>query len=111
MAIFGIWSTFKTLQKVGVITDKSSLAEIGGWLMAAYLGTGQVRNDPKFYTDQDISSKDLIEAMGSGPMGGGITGLHAWWKRAKFDPATHPGLDPLGKNMYSYYILGSKSQA
>jgi len=110
MAIFGTWSNFKTLQKIGVITDKSSLAEIGGWLMAAYLGTGEARNDPKFYTDQDITAKELIDAL-KGPMGGGITGLHAWWKRAKNDPATHPGLDPLGKNMYSYYILGSKSQA
>lgn len=110
IVLFGTWSNFKTLQKIGVITDKTSPDELAGWLMAAYLGTGQARNDPKFYTASDITTKELIDAM-KGPMGGGITGLYAWWKRAKNDPATHPGLDPLGKNMYSYYILGSKTQA
>jgi hypothetical protein len=110
IALFGTWANFKTLQKIGLITDATPADEIGGWLMAAYLGTGQVRNDPKFYTAPDITTKELIDAM-KGPMGGGITGLYAWWKRAKNDPATHPGVDPLGKNMYSYYILGSKTQA
>jgi hypothetical protein len=110
IAIVGIWSLLKILRQVGVITDESSPAESAGWAMAAYLGTGETRDDPKFYRDKDITTRELIDAM-KGPMGGGVTGLYAWWKRAKNDPATHPGLDPLGKNLYSYYILGSKSQA
>jgi hypothetical protein len=104
-----IYSVFK---KDGLFTDQSTKSDIAGWLATTLLagGTGDTSVLPGYkYDTGPISSADLQKCT-SGPMGNRMVGLFAWWKRAGNDPTQAPGLDPLGKNSYSYFLIGSQSQ-
>jgi hypothetical protein len=104
--------TYTLYYKYGLFTDTTPKSEIAGW-MATWLlaGPGEFNKLPgkKFIYGNGITSAQLQTAI-SGPMGGGLAGLFAWWKLAGNDPTQAPGLDPLGKNAYSYYLIGSQSQ-
>ena len=104
--------TYTLYYKYGLFSNTTPKSEIAGWLATWLLaGPGEFNNLPgkRFIYGNGITSAQLQTAI-SGPMGGGLAGLFAWWKLAGNDPTQAPGLDPLGKNAYSYYLIGSQSQ-
>ena len=107
------YTIFKLLRTLGAINKNSTKQEIAGCLATAWLaGIGQM-GPLNTLAPQPISAADLQTVLNMNPKnypGNGLVGLLAWWKMAGNDPSKVPGTDPLGKNSYTYYLLGSRSQ-
>ena len=108
--LHGIHQLYTVLKKDNLFGDTSTKSDIAGWLATCYMSGGTGDLLPGYnYQPIPISSADLQKST-LGPMGNRLVGLFAWWKRAGNDPTQVPGLDPLGKNSYSYFLIGSQSQ-